>query len=41
MKQVFTTKQGVRVMDTTVPGVSNGCVRIKVCYSCISSGTEM
>lgn len=41
MKQVFTTKQGIRVMDTTVPGVSNGCVKIKVCYSCISSGTEM
>ncbi len=41
MRQVFTTKQGVRVMDTTVPGISNGSVRIKVLYSCISSGTEM
>lgn len=41
MKQVFTTKQGVRVMDTTVPGISNGSVKIRVLYSCISSGTEM
>ena len=41
MKQVFTTKQGVRVMDTTIPGISNGSVKIRVLYSCISSGTEM
>ena len=41
MKQVFTTKQGVRVMDTTVPGISSGSVKIRVLYSCISSGTEM
>lgn len=41
MKQVFTTKKGVQVLDNIVPGINKGCVKIKVMYSCISSGTEM
>lgn len=41
MRQVFTSKAGVVVRDTIEPGLSKGCVKIRVAYSCISAGTEM
>lgn len=41
MKQVFTSKNGVVVKETTEPGLSRGSVKIRVAYSCISAGTEM
>lgn len=41
MKQVFTSKNGVVVKDTIEPSLSNGAVKIRVYYSCISAGTEM
>ena len=41
MKQVYTSKKGVIVVDTPEPALSRGSVKIKVAYSCISAGTEM
>ena len=41
MKQVFTSKKGVILKETIEPSVGRGDVKIKVLYSCISSGTEM
>ena len=41
MKQVYTSKKGVVLKDTTVPSINNGSVKIKVLFSCISTGTEM
>lgn len=41
MKQVFTSKNGVVVKETTEPGLGRGAVKIKVAFSCISAGTEM
>lgn len=41
MKQVYTSKSGAVVMETTEPDLSRGSVKIRVAYSCISAGTEM
>lgn len=41
MKQVYTSKQGAIIKETTEPGLSRGSVKIRVAYSCISAGTEM
>ena len=41
MKQVFTSSKGVVVKDTTEPVLCRGAVKIRVAYSCISTGTEM
>lgn len=41
MKQVYTSKSGAVVVETTEPNLSRGSVKIKVAYSCISAGTEM
>ena len=41
MKQVYTSKSGAVVMETTEPNLSRGSVKIRVAYSCISAGTEM
>ena len=41
MKQVYTSKSGAVVMETTEPGLGRGSVKIKVAFSCISAGTEM
>lgn len=41
MKQVYTSKSGAVVMETTEPNLCRGSVKIRVAYSCISAGTEM
>lgn len=41
MKQVYTSKKGIVVEETTEPSISRGTIKIKVAYSCISAGTEM
>ena len=41
MKQVYTSKKGVVVVETPQTALSRGCVKIRVAYSCISAGTEM
>lgn len=41
MKQVYTSKSGAVVKETTEPGLGRGSVKIRVAYSCISAGTEM
>jgi predicted dehydrogenase len=41
MKQVYTSKKGVVVVDTPESAISRGSIKIKVAYSCISAGTEM
>lgn len=41
MKQVYTSKKGAVVVDTSEPGLNYGSVKIRVAYSCISAGTEM
>ena len=41
MKQVFTSKNGIVVKETTIPSLSANSVLIRVRYSCISAGTEI
>ena len=41
MKQVYTSRKGIVVKDTTEPGLSKGTIKIRVAYSCISAGTEI
>lgn len=41
MKQAVVKKGKVLAENVPAPSVSNGCVLIKVHYSCISAGTEM
>lgn len=41
MKQVYTSKKGVIVVNTPESSLSHGSIKIRVAYSCISAGTEM
>ena len=41
MKQIFSTRKGIQVLQVPAPLLERGSVLVEVHYSFISSGTEM